>query len=231
MRKILFFSLISIFFTLSVSLAVAQDNSQDRVKDIENRRATSSPTVATDSSKTKQASNISFIEGTVSAINGTILIVETNLGTKTIYTVDSTRYFILDQNGKKLSGFGEIKVNDKILIIGLPLSAQNGTAKIIVKDLTKQAKNFSVVGKIAEVKESSLVLQNFARADLPKISLTLASGVSIISPNKNQLKVTSLSVNDPIVASGTIDEKGNLNVLQIFVAKRFETKTGTQSSQ
>ena len=100
---------------------------QKRLNEIEAKRATQS---ATTSAK-KQTGEISFVEGAITSATNPILIVSTNSGNKIVYTTDSTKFLNLDSKGKKLIGFGDLKLGEKILLIGLPKGSASGTAKII----------------------------------------------------------------------------------------------------
>ena len=128
---------------------------------------------------------------------------------KIVYTTDSTKFLNLDSKGKKLIGFGDLKLGEKILLIGLPKGSASGTAKIIVRDQNPKTKNFSFLGKVLETSESSITLNNFNQKELPATKINIAQDTIIKKSNKD-IKISELKVQDKVVLTGNIDEKGTL---------------------
>ncbi len=206
---------LSVILFLVVSLvlpSIAQGQSspeelqtQKRLNEIEAKRATQSATA----SAKKQNSEISFVEGFITSSSNPVLVISTNSGNKIVYTTDSTKILNLNSAGKKLIGFGDLKLGEKILLIGLPKESASGTAKIIVRDQNPKPKNFSFLGKVAEVSESSLTLSNFTQKELPTTKVSIAPS-AVVKNNSKTIKTLDLKTQDKIVLTGTIDDKGAL---------------------
>ncbi|HEY4695031.1 MAG TPA: DUF5666 domain-containing protein [Candidatus Nanoarchaeia archaeon] len=231
-KKLLATSLIMFSVLITPKLAFSQDfseNAQKRLEEIEAKAATASTTAT--SSATKKEGEVSFVEGTVAAINGTAFLVNTDEGSRLIYTTDNTKYFNIDPSGKKLIGFGDIKVGETIMVLGLSSQSNSGTARIIVRDTVKQITTFSVLGKVVEVKDPSLTLENLLSADLPALTLTTSTDTKIQSGEKT-IALIDLKAGDRVVAAGTIDDKGNFVVKTILRIKTaLQEPTATTSAQ
>jgi hypothetical protein len=232
MKKILILGLI-VFLTLSMGQEVkSQDfseNARKRLEEIESKTATAAARTATASAEQEVTSNISFLEGTVAAINGTAFLLNTRLGSRIIYTVDSTKYFHIDTSGKKLLGFSDIKVSNTIMVLGLSPQTNSGTAKIVVRDTVKALPTFSILGDIVDNKGTSLTVGNISRRDLPPLTLVLNSDTKIQAGEKS-LPSTALKKGDRIVAAGTVDDKGNL-VTKTILITTSPSKEATTSAQ
>lgn len=214
----------------SGGVVFSQENLDERVKEIETKIATASSKAATESSKAKSQRTISFIEGVVVVNSGGILTLSSESRTKFIYTIDSTKFINIDSSGKKLIGLGDIKVNDSVLVVGVAQVASSGTAKLVIRDQNKNSRTFSLIGKVSELKDTSLALSHFSRTDLPNINLVL-TGETVVSGAKNKaLDRTSLVAGAQVVASGNIDDKGTFVSKQIFLVKPI-SKTATSSAQ
>ena len=215
MKKTILTIALFLFFvapTVVLSQSSAEElQTQKRLNEIEAKRATQSATV----SAKKQNSEISFVEGTLTSSTNPTLVVSTNSGNKVVYTTDSTKFLNFDSKGKKLIGFGDLKLGEKILIIGLPQESASGTAKIIVRDQNPKPNNFSFMGKISEVSETTLTLNNFAQKELPVTKVGTTSSTVIKKANKT-VKPTDFKVADKVVLTGTIDDKGTLLAQEIF---------------
>ena len=210
MTKQLLTTLFLLTFLIVPSIARGQSSpeelqTQKRLNEIEAKRATQSATV----SAKKQPGEISFVEGTITSSTNPVLVISTKLGNKIVYTNDSTKFLNLDSKGKKLIGFGDLKLGEKILLIGLPQESASGTAKIIVRDQNPKPNNFSFIGKISEVSDTTLTLNNFAQKELPTTKVGVSSS-TVIKKSGKTIKVLDLKVQDKVVLTGTIDDKGTL---------------------
>lgn len=206
------------------------ESQQYRLEQIEKKQATQTSTAATSSAKTKNQT-ITFVEGQITATGVTSLYVDTKHGTKVIYTSDTTKFLNLDSIGKKLIGVSDLKVNDKIYIIGLSKLAVSGSAKIIIRDQTKPIRNFSFLGRISEITDKNLKLANFTRDDLPSINLLLTSETKVTNSRQEILKLINLKVSDKILASGFFDDKNNLVTAAIFKISSDNGQTATVSAK
>lgn len=214
-------------FSESDSLSESQ---QYRLEQIEKKQATATNVVATSSAESKNQT-ITFIEGQIIALKESSIFVDTKKGTKFIYTNDTTKFFNLDSSGKKLIGLVDLKINDKIYIIGLSQLTVSGSAKIIIKDQTKVIKNFSVFGRASEITEKNIKLANFTRDDLPNFVLTFSGETKITNSRQEVLKISNLKTTDKILTSGFFDDKNNMIVISIFKIYSTDDKTTTSSSK
>lgn len=215
-----FFALVILILAailLTSSHTFAQSATEERLKQVEARIATEGSKTATQSSKTKSHKAISFIEASVVASSGSVLTISADKNIKTIYTIDSTKFINIDSNGKKLIGFGDIKINDTILVVGVPQGSSVGTAKLIIRDQNKIVKAFSMIGKVSELKDNLLTLAHFSRTDLPNQNISLTSETAITATKNKTLDRNSLAPRQTAVVSGTIDDKGSFLAKQIFL--------------
>ncbi len=231
MKKFLKSFLIILFLAvLSTEFVFAQDDTEIRLQQIETKMATKSTKTTTVSSKVANQKAITFIEGSVLTISANVLTISSKKDLKTIYTSDSTKFINIDSGGKKLVGFGDIKVNDTILVVGVPPASSTGSAKLIIRDSNKVVKNFSILGKIATLKENTLTLGHFSRSDLPNFTINLTTD-NIISSSKNKtLDRSTLITGQFAIITGIIDDKGSFSSKQIFLPN-YKTKTATISGQ
>src|SRR3990172_5838630 len=132
-KHLIFFTIVTIGVLLTPRLVLSQSSAEElqtqkRLNEIEAKRATQSATTSAE----KQNSEISFMEGVITSSTNPTLVISTNSGNRVVYTNDSTKILNLDSKGKKLIGFGDLKLGEKILLIGLPKGAVTGTARLIV---------------------------------------------------------------------------------------------------
>ncbi len=198
--------------TTSFSQTTQEVETQKRLNEVESKRATSS---ATTSSSTKNES-LTFVEGFVTATNPSVLYISTDSGNKTIYANDSSKFINLDSKGKKLIGFGDLKIGETVMIVGVPREAAAGTATLVIRDQNAKPKYFSILGKFSEVKDTTVTLKNFSREDLPTSKFTLTTSSLIKKSGKNST-IDQLKQNDKVVVTGTIDDKGTLVASEIQV--------------
>ena len=232
MKRIFFTVLLGLNLILfSTTFVFSQDNAEERLNQIEAKIATKGANTATQASKARNQKTISFVEGSVVANSGSILTVSSEGNTKTIYTTDSTKFINIDSTEKKLIGFGDIKVNDTILVVGVPQVSSVGTAKLIIRDQNKIVKAFSMIGKISELKDNLLVLSHFSRTDLPNQNISLTSETAITAAKNKILDRTSLVTGQLAIVSGIIDDKGSFLVRQIFLTNYKDIKATSSAKQ
>jgi len=213
-----YFTLFAVTSFLFAKAVIAQDTqTKVRLNQIEAKFATSNAKTATSSNNGKNKASISFFSSIVLVNSNSVLTVFENGKIINIYTNDSTKYLNFDSGGKKLIGIGDLKVNDTILIIGIAKDSNPKIAKLIVRDQTKSVNNFSLIGKIIELKENSISLGQLTRKDLPPTVINFSQNLSILTTGNKTLEKSSLTQNQTIIATGIIDEKGNFQSKQIFL--------------
>lgn len=211
------YSPLFLILAASLILAPAVFSADDaHLQQIENKVATSG-SVATGSAQPKVKA-VTYTEGALIAVNTSVLFLDTKTGTKTVYTTDSTKFFSLDSSGKKLIGLGDLKLGDNLVILGLNPSEVSGIAKFVVRTSVGVNKSFSLLGKVAEVHDTTLSLADFNGLNPTPISLTLPTNVSF-APESRVKNVASLKKDDKLVVVGTVDAKGTLTAQQISVFK------------
>lgn len=184
---------------------------QKRLNEVESKRATSSAT----SSANKKPPTITFVEGVIHSANNSVIVLSTESGNKMIYTNDSTKFINIDANGKKLIGFGDLKIGETVSVVGLPKEKGSGTAKVVVRDNRIKTGYFSTIGKVSEITETDITLKNFS-GDLPSKKLNFTAN-SVVKKDSEVILLKDLKTGDKVVASGTIDEKGSLLVSEILL--------------
>lgn len=198
------------------NLAVAQTaeeiETQKRLNQVDAQRSTSSATASAD----KKGSQISFVEGVVTSVTNPVIIISTASGSKLIYTNDSTRFINFDPKGKKLIGFGDIKIGEAILVVGTPAESAAATSKLIIRDQNPKPKYFSLIGKISEIKDPNLTLNSLTRTDLPTTKSSTTT-TTLIKRSGKPVSLTDLKAQDKTVTTGTIDDKGNLIISEILI--------------
>mgnify|MGYP001599369760 CR=1 FL=1 len=236
MKKLILIALINFGLVLvSVTLVFSQNsdlnnNAEVRLQQIETKRASESANTTTQGNKAKDQKTISFTEGSVIAASGTTLTVSSENGTRIVYTSDSTKFINFDSTGKKLIGFGDIKINDTIMIVGVSQISGNGSARLVIRDQNRITKTFSLFGKINNLMENTLILSHFTRADLPNHSLSLTNETIISSTKNKTLDRTSLVPGTAAIISGIVDEKGTFFSKAVFLPNP-RAKTATPSAQ
>lgn len=188
----------------SSALAQTDVEIQKRLNEVEANRASGSATTSAD-----KKSSYSFVEGTIVSTSTPVLVIETALGPKTIYGYESTKYINIDNSGKKLIGFGDLKIGEKILVIGPSRESSSGVSKMIVRDTSSKVHGFALLSKFAETKDNALYLKDFNRGDLAVIKVGLKTETLIKQSGKN-ISPEQLKLNQALVTVGTIDDKGNL---------------------
>ena len=217
-RKLVILIFLSLGLFLSAALPIFSQSTpeqleiQKRLNEVESKRATSSVTT----SAKKQGSVISFIEGGVISASNGVLFISTRSGTKIIYTSDSTKFLNLSTSGKKLIGFGDLKIGETILIMGVPEDSATGMAKLVVRDQNQKLKFFSVLGKISEITETTLTLKDWQRTDLPTLKIAITASTTVMKGNTT-ITFSKLKPDDQLTVTGTIDDKGNPVASNILV--------------
>lgn len=217
MKRLLLISSVLVVLLLIPTFALAQSTPEDletqkRLNEVEAKRATSS---ATDSAAQKNLGEITYIEGTIVSTGASVLVFSTTTGSKTIYTNDVTKFINLDGKGKKLIGFGDLKIGESIMVVGLPSAAGSGSAKLIIRDQNLKPKYFSSLSRVAEIKDSVVTVKGYSREDLPSNKVATNS-TTTVKKSGSTLTLDNLKVNDKVVVTGTIDEKGTLTASEIL---------------
>lgn len=213
--------LLSLLFTTGVLLAPSfafsqsspeQLEIQKRLNEVESKRSSS---VSADSTE-KRFIQITFLEGTISSTSNSQLILTTPNGPKVIYTSDSTKFLNFDSKGKKLIGFGDLKLSEIVMVIGLPKEAGKGIATYIIRDQNQKTKFFTLLGTSSEVKESVLTLNDFKNSNLPISKINLPP-TTVVKKNSKTLGIDDVKSKDSTVVTGSIDDKGSLSATDIFI--------------
>lgn len=216
-RRYLVASLVLISLIFSSDFVFSQSTpeqleTQKRLNEVESKRTSS----ATSSSTRNSAAKVSFLEGTISFASNSLLILATDNGAKMIATNDSTKFLNLDSKGKKLIGFGDLKISETIMVLGLSPETGKGTAKLIVRDQNPKIKYFSLLGKIIEVKETTLKIGDYKTPSLDNSDISL-SPTTVLKKKSKNLTPDQLTINDSLIVTGSINEKNNLLATDIFI--------------
>ena len=102
-----------------------------------------------------------------------------------IYLANSSRLKVDEALCGRLVDVGDGRLN-------LSKESASGTARLIVRDQNPKPNNFSFLGKITEISESSLSLSNFTQKELPATKVSLAPSTVIKKSGKTIRKYYSL---------------------------------------
>lgn len=189
-----------------------QLETQKRLNEVEINRASSEASVSAKKTSTATA----FLEGSISSKTNSVIVLSSSSGVKTISTSDSTKFINIDSKGKKLIGFGDLKIGETILLVGLSPQGASGVAKIVVRDQNQKPKYFSLFGKNQELKDNVLTLKNSFQSNSTTSKVQLGAS-TVFRKNSKNITLEQVALDERLVVTGTIDEKGNLNSSEVLI--------------
>jgi len=210
------------------------DKNKERIEKLRER-------LATKSAELKKAISISarsHVFGSLTAISGSSITMETKSGGLiTVFTDDLTKFLAIGDQGKSEIAFSDLRLGDKVSVVGVSKDSTVGSAKFVIRIGKSLVKRAAVAGKVKSIDGASLTLTHIIHTDRT-FTINTTSETKIKVKGKENATLADVKVDDIVVASGTVDEKGVIAAKRIFVipggfvgAKPKEsTKSATPSS-
>ena len=195
--------------------------------------------ISTTSSNLKKSSAVfkkTHVWGTVKTITDTSITIETNQGSlKTVFTDDFTKFFSIDTAGRSTIKLADLKVGDRVSVVGVSKDDSSGTAKFIVRKNNPSAKRHAILGKVKTVSTSSLTLTHLVQTDREFIvNVGNDTTVKIKGADDAAAAFKDIKAGDVVVAVGVPDKNGAIAATKIFVIpggfKGVAPKEGTSSA-
>ncbi len=192
--------------------------------------------ISTQSSSLKKAAATfkkTHVTATVASIDNTTLTVQTNRGElKNVFTNDFTKFFSVDGKGKTTIKLKDLKVGDKVSVVGIGKDDVSGIAKFVMVLKSPIAKRHAILGKVKEIDGSSITLTHLTQTDR-EFSIVIGKDAKIkIKGQDEDAKITDIQKDDVIIAVGTVDKNGTINANKIFVVPtKRETKKPAASTE
>lgn len=175
--------------------------------------------LATKSSELKKGASAfknSHVFGTISAINDTVLTIETKQGSiKTVFTDDITRFYSIGSSGRSIIAIGDLKVGDKIAAVGLVKNDTSGAAKFIIRQETLPSKRQAVAGKVKEIESGSLTLIHLTQTDRTYTVKTTDETVIKVK-GTDAATIADIKTDDVVVAIGSVEKDGTITAKRVF---------------
>jgi len=201
----------------------------DRIQKLKEQISTSSPELKKNSSSLKRT----HVFGIIESIEDTTLTVDTNKGLKTAFTDDFTKFIFIDQEGRKGITLTDLKIGDKVSVVGVGKDDTNGLAKFVIVQNKPFAKRHALLGKVKEISETSLILTHLTRTDR-KFMINITNDTTIKIKGVDEASIADIKVGDIMIVSGSVNNEGTINAEKIFVVpgkfKGVEPKESTKSA-
>lgn len=205
------------------------EKNEDRIEGLKEK-------ISTQSSSLKKAAATfkkTHVSATIISINNTALTVQTNSGElKDVFTDDFTKFFSVEGKGKTTIKLKDLKVGDKVSVIGIGKDDVGGAAKFVMVLKNPVAKRHAVLGKVKEIDGNSITITHLTQTDREFSAVVdKAAKIKIKGQDENG-KITDIQKDDVVIAVGTVDKNGTISANKIFVvpAKR-ETKKPAGSTE
>jgi molybdopterin-binding protein len=198
--------------------------------------------LATKSSEKKSSGAIykrSHVFGTITDIKNQTLTIETKKGSiKTVFTDEFTEFYSVGAKGKSSVSLEELKVGDRISVVGIGKDDTDGSAKFIVRQSKSISKRHALLGKIKKISGNTLTLTHITQTGREFTILVNKEVVIKLKGVEGDSAIEDLKKGDVIVATGNINKKGSLVANKIFVVPgkreglkpKESTKSATPSS-
>ena len=151
--------------------------------------------------------------GLITQISGTSLKVKNQNREVTVSTDQNTKYFSLNTGGKKKITFGDLKVDDRIAVVGILKSESSGLAKMIVKlpQVKTEIKRHAVFGKVTTIEGNIITIKHLKKTNTWSIKVT---GETRIKKKGTDLAtLADIKIGDIAAAVG-IPVEGEENIIE-----------------
>ena len=205
------------------------ETNEDRIENLKEK-------ISTQSSSLKKAAATfkkTHVTATITSIVDTTLTIETNRGEiKNVFTDDFTKFFSVDGKGKTTIKLKDLKVGDRVSVVGIGRDDIDGQAKFVMVLKSTVAKRHAILGKVKEIDGSSITLTHLTQTDR-EFSVVVSKNAEIKIKKQDEVgKITDIKKDDIIIAVGTVDKNGTISATKLFVVpgKRETPKTSTDSA-
>jgi hypothetical protein len=198
----------------TVLLAQADETTQEEEKIEELRQ-----NLATRSGSKKKGNtlNPATTFGNVKSINGTTLTVENLEGSfKTAFIDDLTKLYLLNNDGKQTLNLAEVKVGDRVAVVGIEADSDNGLAKYLVKLNKNPVRRQAVLGKVKSADGDLLTLINLVQSDRTT-NVKFGDETKISISGKASASAGNIKENDVVIATGNLESNGTVNSTSLYV--------------
>lgn len=207
---------------------VAETN-EDRIESLKQK-------ISTQSSSLKKAAATfkkTHVTATIASIDNTTLTIVSNRGeVKNVFTDDFTKFFSVDGKGKTTIKLKDLKVGDKVAVVGVGKDDIDGIAKFVMVLKSTVTKRHAILGKVKEIDGGSITLTHLTQTDR-EFSVVVSKDARIkIKGVDENAKVTDIQKDDVIIAVGSVDKNGTISASKIFVVpSKRESKKPAQPTQ
>ncbi len=158
------------------------------------------------------------IKGVITKILGDSFELQTPKLTVIIQTDTDTKYVQIGGGPKQTISFSDLKVNDRVSVVGIGKKDLEGLAKLVVRHpKQKFLKKRAVFGTLTSIDGNNLVIAHIRKADITwEVLVTDETRIKKIGANK--ATIADLKVGDRLVAVGTVDDTGLITAKFLFIS-------------
>ncbi|OGY23925.1 MAG: hypothetical protein A2Y57_04315 [Candidatus Woykebacteria bacterium RBG_13_40_7b] len=151
--------------------------------------------------------------GLITQISGTTLKVKNQNREITVSTDQNTKYFSLSTGGKKKINFGDLKVDDRIAVVGILKSETSGLAKMIVQlpKVKQEIKRHAVFGKVTAIEGNIITIKHLKKPNTWSIKVT--GDTRIKKKGTDLATLVDIKIGDIVAAVG-IPVEGEENTIE-----------------
>lgn len=158
------------------------------------------------------------IKGVITQISEDSFQLQTPKLSVTILTDTNTKYFSVGGGPKQAVSFSDLRVNDRVSVVGIGKKDLEGLARLVVRHpKQKLAKKRAVFGTLTSIDGNNLIITHIRRADTTwQIEITSETRIKKIGGSS--LTIADLKVGDRLVAVGTVDDAGVITAKFLFIS-------------
>jgi hypothetical protein len=170
----------------------------------------------------------SHVFGNLVSKSASFLTLNVRGNLKTVFTDDLTKFYSIGKKGKVKTTLAKLLIGDKIAAAGITLEDSVGSAEFIVKMENDSTKRHAVAGRVEEISESNLVL---TQPGDQTITLKTKPKTSVTAKGSTKSSFSNIKKGDLIVSTVSLDNKGNLVALSLFVLPKSGSVTPKQATK
>jgi len=158
------------------------------------------------------------IKGVITQILEDSFQVQTSKLTVLILTDTDTKYVQISGGPKQTISFSDLKVNDRVSVVGIDKKDLEGLAKLVVRHpRQKFLKKRAVFGTLTSIDGNNLIISHIRKSDiLWQVKVTDETRIKKVG--KNRATLADLKVGDRLVAVGTVDDAGVITAKFLFIS-------------
>ncbi|OGY22058.1 MAG: hypothetical protein A2113_02485 [Candidatus Woykebacteria bacterium GWA1_44_8] len=190
----------------------AEENSKEKIDKLRERLATKSSELKKVASTFKN----SHVFGTISAINDTVLTIETKQGSvKTVFTDDITKFYSIGSGGRSTIAITDLKAGDEIAAVGVTKNDTSGTAKFIIRQEQTPQKRHAVAGKVKSNEGGTITLTHLTQTERTYTVKTTNETVIKVK-GVDTATIADIKTDDVVVACGPVEKDGTIVAKRLF---------------